>query len=429
MLKNRALRDRLLVRAKEKHQRILVLTGARQTGKTTLVRNLFPQWPYISLEDPLLRPTYSRMSAAELAQRYPRAVLDEVQKAPSLVETVKAACDADRSVRYVLLGSSQILLLSRVRESLAGRSAIEELWPLTMPETMTRSWEDPCEDSRLVRWLRGAGRERLDVFQGVPAASASFAAAERHFRSTVEFGAMPPVLDPELNSKERISWLKDYQRTYLERDVTDLAALRDLEPFVMAQRVLASRTARMVNFSDLARSAGIAPDTARRFLRYLELSYQVVSLPPFHRNLEKRFSKAPKVHFIDLGVLRALLNRWGEPTGEEFETAVVSEIVKQVRTAGLPIDFYHLRTYDDREVDLLLELPDGFVVFEIKKTRHLVRADVRALFGLEELLDKPLLCAFALSLDRDARALSPGVLALPVAWALGPSAASGPPAA
>jgi predicted AAA+ superfamily ATPase len=283
---------------------------------------------------------------------------------------------------------------------------------------MTRSWDDACGESRLIQWLRDP--THFEIFAGVPGTSSSFAIQQRLFDSYLEYGAMPTVADPALSREERISWLNDYQRTYLERDVADLASLRDLEPFVVAQKVIASRTARLVNYSDLARSAGIAPATAQRFVRYLELSYQVVVLPPFCRNVEKRLSKSPKVHFLDPGILRALMNRWGELSGEEYESAVIAEIYKQVRTAGLSVNAYHLRTYDGREVDLLLELDHGFVAFEIKKTRHMARADLRSFHELEELLDKPLLAGLALSQDRDARLIDERTWAFPVAWALGP---------
>jgi predicted AAA+ superfamily ATPase len=416
-LRNRAIKRRLLTRAAGKLGRIVVLTGARQTGKTTLVRHAFPETPYVSLEDPAVRPTYSRMSAVELLDRYPRAVFDEVQKVPSLVETVKAAHDSDPDARYLLLGSSQILLLSKVKESLAGRAAIEELWPLTIPEMMTDSWEDPVGSSRFLLWL---SEPRLALFDGLPVSSPSFPSAARQLDRYLEYGGMPVVQDPQLTPEERYQWLRDFQRTYLERDVTDLAALRDLEPFVVAQRVIAARTGRIVNFSDLARSASISPDTARRFLRYLELSYQVLLLPPFFRNLEKRLSKSPKVHVLDPGILRVLLNRRGELTGEEFESAVVSEIWKQIRNAGLAVELFHLRTYDRREVDLLLELETGFVPIQIKKSLRVGPTDGRSLRDLEALLDKPVLHSFVLSLDREARELSPGVHALPVAWALSP---------
>jgi predicted AAA+ superfamily ATPase len=361
------------------------------------------------------------LSATDWIEQFPVAVIDEVQKAPTIVETVKAAYDRSPQVRYFLLGSSQILLLSKVKESLAGRAAIEELWPLTLPEMATSSWEDRVEPSRMIQWL-GDGCVKDDALWGQPAADRSFARYTNLFERYLRFGGMPAVHDAELSDEERWAWLRDFKRTYLERDVTDLAAMRDLEPFVVAQKVIATRVGRVVNFADLARSAGIAPDTARRFLRYLELSYQVIQLPPFFRNPEKRLSKMPKVHFVDPGVMRSVLNRMGELTGEEFESAVVAEIFKQVRNSGLNADFYQLRTYDRREVDLLIELESGFVAFQIKLSRHVSSADARTMRGLESLLDKPLLKGLVLSQDREIRPLSSGILALPVAWFLSPSA-------
>ncbi len=418
-MKNRAMESRLRKRAASRLARLLVVTGSRQTGKTTLIRRCFPDVPYISLEDPAVRPGFSRMTAAEWIERYPNAILDEVQKAPSLVETVKAAYDQSPAVRYFLLGSSQILLLSRVKESLAGRVAIEELWPLTLPEMATCSWDDPLAPSRLVLWLED-GCRRDDVLLGQPAADRTYARYAGILEHYLCFGGMPVVHHDDLTDDERSSWLRDFQRTYLERDVADLAALRDLEPFVVAQKVLATRTGRAVNFSDLARSAGIAPATARRFLRYLELSYQVIQLPPFFRNSEKRLAKMPKVHFVDPGILRTILNRTGDWTGEEFESALVAEIVKQMRNAGVLADFFHLRTYDRREVDLLIELEKGFVGIEIKASRRVTRADARTLRGLDAFLDKPLLGAVVVSLDLNVRYLAPGVLAVPAGWLFSP---------
>jgi predicted AAA+ superfamily ATPase len=417
---NRAIKERLRRRAAGRHGRLLVLTGARQTGKTTLARESFPDLRYLSLEDPVVRPDLTALSATQWIERYPRAVLDEVQKAPSLVETVKAAYDADAKVRYVLLGSSQILLLSKVRESLAGRVAIEELWPLTLPEMMTSSWEEPVLESRLLQWLRQPTRRALKQLDGMPASSPSYARASAQLERYLTVGGMPAIVDPELTEDECERWLNDYQRTYLERDVADLAAMRDLEPFVLAQRAIAQRSGKLVNFSDLARLTDISPPTAKRFVRYLELSYQVIQLQPYFRNAEKRLSKAPKVHFVDPGILRSILRRRGSPSGEEFESAVVAEIYKQCRNADLRAVFNHVRTHDGREVDLLIELDEGFVAFEVKQARRVSDSDGRHLRGLGDLLDKPLLAAFLLSLDIHPRKLTDGILALPVAWALGP---------
>jgi predicted AAA+ superfamily ATPase len=417
-MKNRTLATRLRERALRKTGRLLVLTGARQTGKTTLVKAAFPDLPYLSLEDPMVRPSYTRLSATEWIERFPQAVLDEVQKAPSLIESIKAAYDASEAVRYLLLGSSQILLLSKVRESLAGRVAIEELWPLTLPEFDTGGWDDPVRPSRLLQWL-GTGAGPFAALLGVPAADPGYARATIALEAYLAWGGMPAVHDADLSAPERRDWLTDYQRTYLQRDVADLAVLRDLEPFVRAENVVALRTGTLLNVADVARAASISPHTAARFLRYLELSYQVLLLAPFHRNAEKRLAKMPKVHLLDPGVGRALTGRWGHLTGPEFESAVVAEIAKQVRSHGHRWPFYHVRTHDGREVDLLIELEAGFVAIEIKHTERVASADARHLRGLEGLLDRPLLGGLVLSMDVDARELEPGVFAAPVAWALG----------
>ena len=415
---NRALKDRLKQKAQWKHGRLLVLTGARQTGKTTLAREAFADLPYISFEDPVARPAWSRLSASDWIERYPCAILDEVQKAPSAIESVRAAYDGSGAVRYLLLGSSQILLLSRVKESLAGRATIEELWPLTLPEMVTGSWADPVRESRLVAWIRSVPRDDT-ILLGVPAASQAFSRFEEAFNRYLRFGGMPAVHDPELSDQEREEWLRNYQRTYLERDVADLAALRDLEPFVLAQKAAALRTGQTVNYADLARDSSISAGTARRFIRYLELSYQVLMLQPYYRNPQKRLSKMPKVHFLDPGIQRSTINRRGPLTGPEFESAVIAEIVKQIHNADLPLDFYHLRTHDGREVDLLIELEDGFVAVEVKSSPHASRTAARHHRDLQPLLDKPLRKAMVLSMDREIRELEAGVLAVPVAWLLG----------
>ena len=417
----------LLERFGRKHSRLLVLTGARQTGKTTLVKHALPDVDYVSLEDPVVRPSYTRMSAMEWLHKHPTAVLDEVQKAPTLIETIKAAHDMDADARYVLLGSSQILLLSKVRESLAGRATILELWPLTLPEMTTDDWSEPIGESRLVQFLR-TGASETGPLEGIPGTNAGYARGLQAFHRYLEFGGMPVVHDREITDTERIDWLADYQRTYLQRDVTDLANLRDLEPFVLAQRAIAGITGKQVNFSDLARLASISVGTARRFMRYLELSYQVLLIRPYFANPGKRLSKMPKVHFVDPGVLRSVINRRGDPTGEEFESAVVAEIYKQSANAGLRVDFHHLRTYDGREVDLLVECEQGFVAIEIKMAQRVSPTDARHLRDLQPFLNKPLLASLVLSMDPEVKKLASDVIAVPAAWALATAASGRRPA-
>lgn len=413
-MRNRTLYQRLQQKASSRFGRITVLTGARQTGKTTLVREVFPDHAYISLDDPVTRPDYARLAVAQWRERYPQAILDEVQKLPALIESVKAIYDQYPETRYILLGSSQILLLDKVRESLAGRVALIELYPLTLPERLTESWDEAIRPSRLVRLLSG---EPASILQGIPLTDSGYAKAEKAFADYLNDGAMPAIVDDALTAEEKRGWLHDYISTYLQRDVRDLANLRELEPFVRAQKALASLTGQLLNISYLAKQAGISMQTAKRFVSYLEISYQVIQLPPWFRNVNKRLSKSPKIHFLDPGIQRILLGRSGTLTGNEFESAVVAEIYKQVKTHALEAGCFHLRTLDDREVDLLLELEHGYIALEVKSSAHVTRSDGRHLFNLGEILDKPLLHSLLVSNDPHVQQWE-GVTAVPAAWLL-----------
>ena len=141
-MKNRIISNTILKKSSSHFGRIIVITGARQTGKTTLVKNIFPKYSYISIEDPVLVEEYKKLTASQWSSLYPKAILDEVQKEPQLVESIKSVYDQFPEPQYILLGSSQILLLKKIRESLAGRCQIVEMYPLTLPELMTDNWED-----------------------------------------------------------------------------------------------------------------------------------------------------------------------------------------------------------------------------------------------------------------------------------------------
>jgi uncharacterized protein len=413
-MKNRVIYRRLQQKSASKLGRITVLTGARQTGKTTLVRAVFPDHTYLSLDDPVIRPDYARLAATQWRERYPQAILDEVQKSPALIDSVKAVYDRYPETRYILLGSSQILLLDKVRESLAGRAALVELFPLLLPERLTSSWDEEIRTSRLIRLLAG---EAIASLHGLPLTDAYYARAEQAWNDYLEIGAMPAIVDETVALADKRDWLRDYVSTYLQRDVRDLANLRDLEPFVRAQKSLAALTGQLLNLSDLARQAGISVPTAKRFVNYLELSYQVIQLPPWFRNLNKRLTKSPKIHFLDPGVQRILLNRSGTLTGNEFESAVVAEIYKQLKSYALRADCYHLRTLDGRELDLLIEMEHGYIAMEVKASVHVTTTDARHLYDLGEILDKPLLHALLVSNDPRVHEWE-GVTAVPVAWLL-----------
>lgn len=416
-MKNRTLFACIRQKSSRKTGRLIALTGARQTGKTTLVRRGFPDYAYLSLEDPVTRPDFVDLSAPHWYQQHPRSILDEIQKAPSVIESIKAVYDRYPDARSIMLGSCQILHMNQIRESLAGRVSLVELYPLTLPEMLTDSWEDPVVESRLIRFLATGDQEILH--DGVPLQEDRYAMVARYLEHYLEFGAMPAIMDPEITDMDRSDWLGDYVRTYLQRDLRDLANLRDLVPFVRLLRAIARLTGGLLNVNELARLAGVTARTANRFVSYLELSYQVILLQPWFRNLSKRLSRSPKIHMLDPGIQRVLLNRRGRPTDPEFESAVVAEIHKQIKNSRLPVDCYHLRTVDGREVDLLIETERGFIPVEIKMTDRVSSVDARHLRRLDSILDKPIQGSLVLSNDPHINDLGEGITALPVGWALG----------
>ena len=396
--------------------RILVLTGARQVGKTSIVKEKLREYKYISIKDPVLRGSYASMTAEQWHSLYPQAALDEVQKEPVLVESIKSVYDQYDDVRYVLLGSSQLLLLNKVRESLAGRCSIIDMYPLTLPELRTKGWNDTVAPSLWQRLLAGDANPILPPSFLLAPDYADKTAAWDHLQ---KYGGYPALVDESLSEEDRFLWLGNYVRTYLERDVRDLASFRNLEPFVKLQREAAAFSGQIINASSMANNLKLSSKTAQKFISYLEISYQVIVLPSWSRNLEKRLSKAPKIHFLDFGVQQAVLNKRGGMTGHEFESLIVSELYKQAKNILSPASFYHLRTLDGREVDLLVELPDGYYGFEIKMCNNVTDTDGRHLKNLSDFLDKPLKGAFVLSNDPQTKSLPDGVTAISAPMFLG----------
>ena len=367
---------------------LAVLTGARQTGKTTLAKSKYPDLNYINLDAPENREILRGISTPSWAATVRDAVIDEAQKEPSVFEKVKYAFDMGTISFTVMLGSSQILLIKKVRESLAGRVALYELWPLLMSEIDTHpgrtDWAVPLLDHIL-------GSRSLDeVLKSIAPAliGEKEDAALRAEKHLLIWGGMPALLAID-DEEARWKWLKDYEYTYLERDLSDLARLYDLDPFTKFQRLSALRSGRLINYSELARDASISVDTARRYLEYLRLSYQVILLQPYYRNLTSSVIKTPKLYWLDLGILRRLSGRREESGGEVYETLVVSEIYKWIRTAQRNVEVYFYRTRTGLELDLLIGLEGGrYLGLEVKGRRTIVPKDIKAMKAVAESLGR-----------------------------------------
>ena len=387
--------------------RIMVLTGARQVGKTTIIKDYFPDYTYLSVENPALVQRLKEMGASQWAFIYPKAALDEVQKEPILIEFVKSVYDEYKQTKYLLTGSSQLLLMDKVRETLAGRCRIYDIFPLTMPELT--SPEIPLHHST---WQKMLKKEEYYIYPDAlldPTYADKFGA----YNFYVNFGGYPALVDEDMPDEEKWEWLRDYVRTYLERDVRDLVSIRDLDPFVKLQQAIALQTGQTVTESTLASLIGVSPKTAKRYLNYLYISYQTITLTPWTRNSNKRLTRAPKIHFMDHGVLQAVLQRRGGMSGNEFESAIVAEIYKQAHNLAVDVRFYHLRTQDGREVDLLVETPDGYYAFEIKYARKVLPTNGKHLRKLEEIVnDKPILGKYIISNDTQTKQFDYGITAV-----------------
>jgi predicted AAA+ superfamily ATPase len=393
-------------------RRVVVLTGARQTGKTTLCRRSYGGLRYISLDAPENRDALRELSTAAWAETVGNAVIDEAHKEPSVFDKVKYAFDDGKISFTVLTGSSQILLLKKIRESLAGRAFFYELWPLMQCELLAPSVRPEPPRPLLERFF--SSQSVSDILSKVPATLLEeedypYRKAESHI---LKWGGMPALL--ELSEDDRWQWLKNYGYTYLERDLSDLARMDDLMPFRKFQRLSALRSGMLLNYSEIGRDAGISVDTARRYLEYLRVSYQTVLLQPYYRNLTSSLVKTPKLFWVDVGIWRQLTGYRGEITGQLYETMVVGEMIKWMRTSQCEAELYFYRTRSGMEVDLLLETPAGVIGIEIKSRPTVSEKDAASLRAIAQTLPGKWLGGLVLYTgDRITRIDSPDIWGLP----------------
>ena len=321
---------------------VVTVLGPRQSGKTTLCRMAFPDKPYVNLEQPDVRDFAQQDPKAFLAQYPDGAVLDEIQNVPTLLSWLQVLTDADpRKGRFVLTGSHQLQVNAHITQSLAGRTAVLELLPLSLSELAAVGDGATVGPDDVNQMMLQGGYPRIHA-QDLP----------------------PEVM------------LSDYFATYVERDVRQLINLRHLREFGQCVRLLAGRTGQLLNQTSLGNEVGVSSNTITHWLSLLEASFLVFSLAPWSVNIGKRLVKSPKVYFYDVGLACWLL---GIKTVEQlqhhplrgalFENLVVLEVMKSLRNQGLRDPLYFFRDSNGLEVDLLLEHADGVQLIEIKASQ------------------------------------------------------------
>lgn len=382
--------ERIITEAFSTFKAVLI-TGARQTGKSTLVRHLYPNLKGITFDDPFLEDQAKNEPETFLELNAPPVFLDEVQYVPQLFRYLKMVCDgANSSGMFLLTGSQPLKLMDLVSDSLAGRVAIFELNGLSMREILHSNFSHPFVPTMEYVHQREASVEKPG-----------------NLWELIHRGSFPRMQQRDVKWE---TFYSSYVKTYLERDVREITAVQDLTAFRNFMVACAARTGNMLNYASIAKEVGKDVSTVKNWVSVLEASGVVFLLEPFSNNLLKRVVKTPKLYFKDAG-LAAYLTRWltpetlaaGAMSGQIFETFVVSEAAKSFANAGL--DFrHHLSYYRGRdmhvssedvekrsveaEIDLIIEV-DGFLhPVEIKKTSKVTASMTNAFQVLDKVADK-----------------------------------------
>ena len=312
---------------------VITVTGPRQSGKTTLLRNLFSYLPYYSLENLDVRSFAENDPVAFLNQHTEGMILDEVHNAPNLLSYIQGMVDNDADRRFILSGSSQFAMLKKVTQSLAGRTAVFELLPLSYSEIREQITDTPLDNL---------------LFNG--------------FYPAIYSGRnIPKFLYPA------------YMKTYLDKDVRDLLQIKDMMQFHTFIRLCAGRIGSLFKASELANEIGVSSHTVTAWLSVLQASYIVFLLPPYFENTRKRLTKTPKLYFTDTGLACHLLGiespeqlARDKMRGALFENFIVTEALKRRYNQGKESNLYFYRDSNQNEVDLLLKKHSGLYGIEIK---------------------------------------------------------------
>ncbi len=334
---------------------VVSITGPRQSGKTTLARMTFPDHAYANLEEPDVREFAATDPRGFLRRFRGGVILDEIQRVPQLLSYLQGVVDADETPgRFILTGSHQFHLMAGVSQTLAGRTAVVHLLPLSLAELMGVGPVTPLALDSLP-----AGRE-----------------APPWPLETILFKGMYPRI--HARGVDARDWLSAYYRTYVERDVRELRQIGDLDAFQRFVRLCAGRTGQVLNLSSLAADCGISHTTARQWLSVLQAGFIVHLLPPHHANFSKRLIKSPKLYFLDTGLLcYLLLIRSPEEVlhhalrGPIFETFVLSELYKGFANLGEAPPLYFWRDQTGHEVDIVIDAGMRLVPVEIKSAETL----------------------------------------------------------
>jgi predicted AAA+ superfamily ATPase len=380
---------------------VVVVTGSRQTGKSTLVRNLAGEpRPYLTLDN-LETLERARREPETLVRSAERMTLDEVQRSPDLLLAVKRAVDEQKAPgRFLLTGSANLLLMQRISESLAGRAAYLTLWPMTRREQLGAGI--PGAWTRLFEAEDRSWRDLLEAETAAP----------EDWRDLARRGGYPIPSHELADAETRALWFDGYTRTYLERDLQELSTVTSLVDFRRLMRAACLRLGNLVQQTELGRDVGLPQPTVHRHLALLETSYQLVRVPAYAVNRTKRLIKSPKLYWCDTGLALHLAGET-EPRGAHLENLVLDDLLAW-RDSQVPRpEILYWRTAGGEEVDFVIEWRGRLLPIEVKATAQPRLADAQGLLSFRAEYPDLARAALLLHTGTETAWIAEGVLAAP----------------
>jgi len=381
---------------------VVVVTGARQTGKSTLVRDLSSVGDrlYLTLDD-LDVLEQARRAPDDLVARAGRMTLDEIQRAPDLMLAVKRAVDEKRQRgRFLLTGSANLLLMRTVSESLAGRASYLTLWPMTRREQLglgTAGIWDALLEAPDEEW---------------PDLISSQKAWREEWSTLAERGGYPtPALELD-SAASRATWFAGYTKTYLERDLQEISSVTALPDLRRLMRAATLRLGQLMNQTELGRDVALPQPTVHRYLNLLEMSYQLVRVPAYSVNRTRRLIKTPKIYWCDTG-LALHLSGLETPTGAHLENLVLMDLLCWREGRTTPTEVLYWRTASGEEVDFVVETGRHLIPIEVKATTRPHQSDAKHLRSFRDEYGRKSRAGLLLHAGDRIEWLAPGILAAP----------------
>ena len=358
----------------------MVLTGARQTGKSTLLKHLFSakKWEYVNLDQRGILERLNRDPDLFVKDINSNIIIDEAQKAPALFHSLKWRVDEGLKYKIILSGSANLALMHRVSETLAGRAGIVELFTLSLAEKYRQT---PILGVILRSKTIGEAQKNIRVLSGIK---------DNDFFQHVLWGGYPALMGYHDTASKR-NWFENYRTLYLERDLRDIGNIAELSDFQRFYQALAFQAGNILNMSNLAGDLGISVPTCKKYMTILEASYQYFLLPPYHANVRKRLVKSPKVYIYDSGLGNYFLDytnvkelKNSGKFGNILENCVISELVKQNSLLSQKANIYFWRTSNGAEIDLIIEGVSAIIPVEIKSSVNIAGLSTRSICDFME---------------------------------------------